>query len=174
MLDDRHTDAQLDTCKWSDAVTLRSSLQSYNTEIAGHLNELLGTFDFPHELVATASQKRQSQQLVQEFSQAHSSTAHASSCRPAEGIRLAHATCFLLASSHLAPSSTWSAARGSTCRVLHWSLRSPAASRARREPSPAEQLSACTYCAVVLPTQTENGDGRRGEWKTVGASLAQP
>lgn len=48
MLDDRHTDAQLDTCKWSDAVTLRSSLQSYNTEIAGHLNELLGTFDFPH------------------------------------------------------------------------------------------------------------------------------
>lgn len=27
---------------------------------------------------------------------------------------------------------------------------------------------------VVLPTQTENGDGRRGEWKTVGANLAQP
>lgn len=38
----------------------------------------------------------------------------------------------------------------------------------------AEQLFAYTYCTAVLPTQTKNGDGRRGEWKTVGPHLAQP
>lgn len=48
MLDDHHTDAQLDARKWSDAVVLRSSSQGCNAETAGHTNELLGTSDLSH------------------------------------------------------------------------------------------------------------------------------
>lgn len=150
MLDDRHTDAQLDTCKWSDAVTLRSSLQSYNTEIAGHLNELLGTFDFPHQLVATASQKRQSQQLVQEFSQARSPMQ--TSRRHSVGTCHLFASCILsigsiqypvsctrlhLQSASLVPPSTCSIqspCRTITCRAAFcWHLLHSGAAHTNRE-----------------------------------------
>lgn len=53
MLDDRHTDAQLDACERSDVVTLRSSLQGCNAEIAGHRNKLLGASNVSHKFVAS-------------------------------------------------------------------------------------------------------------------------
>lgn len=152
----------------------RSSPQSCSAELTAPVTELQGTSSVPQQFVEVG-QRRQAQPLGQ-FSQ-EQFPGHTASCRLAEGICLALAPNFfpLLASSTWAPCGTRWAVRGSpTLESTSQGTRSRCSIQRPHGTIPAGQLSAYTHCTAALPTQTGNGDGKRGEWKTVGPHLVQP
>lgn len=150
----------------------RSSPQSCSAELTAPITELREPPSVPQQFVEVG-QRRQAQPLGQ--SSQEQFPGHTASCRSAEGICLALAPNFfplLLSSSTQVPCG---------CTLLHNHLQSTSlgttsccTTQRPHRAIPAGQLSAYTHCTAALPTQTGNGDGRNGEWKTVGPHLLQP